>query len=63
MILDKKIKVAVYCRVSTDKQEQFESLQNQIDFFTGYINDSDIYELHKIYAEEGVTGTSVNSRI
>lgn len=58
-----KIKVAIYCRVSTEKYEQFESLQNQIKYFTKYINELKKYEIYKIYAENGVTGTSTDKRI
>ena len=63
MKLSDIIKVAVYCRVSTEKYEQYESLQNQIEYFTNYINDSYNYEIYEIYAENGVTGTSVDKRI
>ena len=63
MKLSDIIKVAVYCRVSTEKYEQYESLQNQIEYFTNYINDSYNYEMYEIYAENGVTGTSVDKRI
>lgn len=58
-----KIKVAIYCRVSTDKNEQTESLKNQIEYFSNYISNSNKYEIYKIYAEEGVTGTSIKHRV
>lgn len=63
MKMCKKTKVAVYCRVSTEKSEQYESLKNQIEFFNNYINNSNDYTLYKIYAEKGVTGTCIEKRI
>ena len=58
-----RIKVAVYCRVSTEKNEQKDSLKNQIDYFISFIKNSDNLSLYKIYYDEGVTGTSTKKRI
>lgn len=57
-----KIKVAAYCRVSTDKEDQINSLENQIAFFTDYINSNANWELYKVYYDEGISGTSVEKR-
>lgn len=55
-------KAAVYCRVSTEKTDQINSLQSQKKFFTDYISKSDNIELYKIYCDEGKTGTTVSGR-
>lgn len=48
-----KIKVAAYCRVSTDMEDQLHSLSAQIKYFTEYINNHDSYELIEVYYDEG----------
>ena len=57
-----KIKVAAYCRVSTDMEDQLHSLSAQIKYFTEYISNHDNYELIEVYYDEGITGTSVKKR-
>lgn len=47
-----KIKTAVYCRVSTEKESQLNSLSNQIEYFKNYINNSRNLELYKIYYDD-----------
>jgi site-specific DNA recombinase len=49
-------KVVVYCRVSSDKQEERQSIQNQIDFAISYCKLNNI-ELQHIYKDDGITGT------
>lgn len=56
-------RVAVYCRVSTDKAEQNSSFESQKCYFREYIERNSNYELYKIYADEGITGTNVKNRI
>ena len=56
-------RVAAYCRVSTDLEVQEVSLKTQIDAFTRIINNHVGWELVGIYADEGITGTSVDKRI
>ena len=58
----KKLRVAAYCRVSTDEERQLGSFENQIDYFTKLIHDNQTYELVKIYSDEGISGTSVRKR-
>ena len=58
----KKTRVAAYCRVSTDFQDQLHSLSAQIKFFTEYISERDDWELVEIYYDEGITGTSTKKR-
>ena len=57
------IKVAGYCRVSTDKEDQVNSFENQQRYFREYIQNHPGWELSKIYADEGITGTSTKKRI
>lgn len=56
------VKVAVYCRVSTEKDDQLNSLEAQRRYFKEYIEQQPDWTLHKIYADEGITGTSVKKR-
>ncbi len=44
-------RIAVYCRVSTDKSDQALSLENQKSFFEKYISNKDGWELYGIYAD------------
>lgn len=60
--MNKKIKVAAYCRVSTDMEDQLHSLSAQIKYFTEYISDHIGWELIEVYYDEGITGTSVKKR-
>lgn len=55
------MKIAAYCRVSTDKDEQLASLANQKEFFIEYAKRND-HELFRLYADEGITGTSLKKR-
>ena len=57
-----KLRVAAYCRVSTDNEEQLESLESQIEAFNYQMKLHSDWELVKIYADEGITGTSVKKR-
>lgn len=56
------IKVAGYCRVSTDKDDQVNSFETQKAYFREYIQRNPAWELHEIYADEGITGTSTKKR-
>ncbi len=55
--------VAAYCRVSTDSDDQINSLDNQTSFFNEYIQRNRNWNLVGIYSDEGVTGTSVAKRV
>ena len=57
------IKVASYCRVSTDKNDQANSFETQIAYFREYIRRNPLWELYEIYADEGLSGTSTRKRI
>lgn len=56
------IKVASYCRVSTDKDDQANSFENQQRYFREYIESKPDWELYEVYADEGITGTSTKKR-
>ena len=56
------MKVAIYCRVSTDKEDQANSFAAQQQYFRRYIEEHAQWELYEIYADEGVTGTSTKKR-
>lgn len=53
--------VVAYCRVSTDKEDQLNSFEAQKSFFTKYAKKNG-YNLIRIYADEGITGTSTKKR-
>ncbi len=56
------LRVAAYCRVSTDKDDQKNSFEGQKSYFTDYINGKKEWKLIHIYADEGTTGTSTEKR-
>lgn len=56
------MKVAAYCRVSTDKDDQANSFESQQRYFREYIERQPDWELYEIYADEGITGTSTEKR-
>lgn len=55
-------RVVAYCRVSTDKTDQLNSLENQKSYFERHINNNKDWELMNVYADEGITGTSTKKR-
>ena len=58
----RKLRVAAYCRVSTDEEKQLGSFENQIEFFTRLINENSKYELVRVYHDEGISGTTARRR-
>lgn len=62
--LDVKVKrrVAAYARVSTDDEMQLTSYEAQVDYYTKLIKANDEWEFVKVYADEGITGTSLKNR-
>lgn len=58
----KKIRLAAYCRVSTDKADQMNSFVNQIKYYTDFTKKNPQYDLVDIYADEGLTGTDMKRR-
>lgn len=58
----KKLRVAAYCRVSTDNEEQINSYEAQIAYYTEAIAKNPSWSFAGIYADEGITGTSTLKR-
>ena len=59
---DGKKRVAAYCRVSTDSEERLNSYEAQKSYYTQKIEDSPDWEMAGIYADEGISGTSLKKR-
>lgn len=57
-----KFKVAAYCRVSTDSDEQAGSYETQMAHYTEYITKNPEWELAGIYADDGISGTNTKKR-
>ena len=55
-------KVAVYARVSTQSEEQVSSIENQTKYYTEKVAEKGNWDLYKIYADEGKSGTSMKRR-
>lgn len=55
-------RVAAYCRVSTDSEEQLESLESQKTHYEKYISTNPEWSLAGIYFDEGISGTGANNR-
>lgn len=56
------MRVAVYCRVSTDHEDQANSLTSQKRYFREYIDRQPLWTLVEIYVDEGISGTSTKGR-
>ncbi|EAA0054567.1 recombinase family protein [Listeria monocytogenes] len=57
-----KLKVAAYCRVSTEMEEQASSYEAQVQHYTDYIQKNPDWELAGIFADEGISGTDTKKR-
>ena len=58
----RKIRVAAYCRVSSDSLDQLNSFAAQNAYYTALIGANPDWELVDIYADRGITGTSADKR-
>ena len=58
----KKLRVAAYCRVSTDYEEQATSYQTQIEHYTEVIERNPEWECAGIFADDGISATSTKRR-
>ena len=58
----KKRRVAAYARVSTEKDEQQNSYEAQIEYYTRYIQSNPEWIFAGIFSDEGITGTSIKRR-
>lgn len=59
---DKLTRVAAYCRVSTDSSDQLHSFAAQVKYYTELIESHPDESLVDIYADEGISGRSINKR-
>ena len=59
---NQKLRVTAYCRVSTDSEEQINSYKNQLAYYTEKINSKTEWKFAGVYADEGITGTSMKHR-
>ena len=59
---DGVLRVAAYCRVSTDSEDQLESYNAQVSHYTEAIMKNPKWRFVKIYADEGITGTIAKKR-
>ena len=57
-----KMKVAAYCRVSTENNDQLESLETQKEHYESWIRLHDDWEYFGIYYDSGISGTGSESR-
>lgn len=57
-----KRRVAAYARVSTDSDEQYSSYEAQVTYYTNFIQAKPNWEFVKVYADEGISGTSTKRR-
>ena len=61
-IFDLPLRVTFYARVSTDKDEQLNSLENQVQYYTQFIQEKRNWTYVQGYVDEGISGTSTKNR-
>lgn len=57
-----RLRVAAYCRVSTDSEDQLNSYKSQVLYYTDMIKKNKEWALADIYADEAITGTQIKNR-
>lgn len=57
-----KLRVAAYCRVSTDSDEQATSYEVQVEHYTAFIKKNEEWEFAGIFADDGISGTNTKKR-
>ena len=57
-----KLRVAAYCRVSTDSDEQASSYEVQIEHYTDFIKKNPEWAFAGIFADDGISGTNTKKR-
>ena len=60
--IKRQLRVAAYCRVSTDDEEQLTSYEAQRTTYTDKIMSNPDWTMAGIFADEGITGTSARKR-
>ncbi|QZO76345.1 recombinase family protein [Helcococcus kunzii] len=58
----RKLRVAAYCRVSTDTDEQATSYDTQVNYYTSYIKNNPDWDFAGVYADDGISGTYTKKR-
>jgi DNA invertase Pin-like site-specific DNA recombinase len=61
-VFQDKIRVAAYCRVSTDDEEQLDSYNSQVRHYTDLIKSKPEWDFVEVYADEAITGTMIDKR-
>ena len=61
-VIPRQLRVAAYCRVSTDDEEQLTSYEAQQTYYTDKIMTNRDWTMAGIFADEGITGTSARKR-
>ena len=59
---EKILRVAAYARVSTDKEDQSNSLSSQRNYFAEFITSHENWKLSNVYYDEGISGTQTKKR-
>jgi DNA invertase Pin-like site-specific DNA recombinase len=59
---EEKLRVAAYCRVSTDSDEQETSFETQVEVYEKKIRANPAWEYAGVYTDEGITGTKASKR-
>lgn len=57
-----KLRVAAYCRVSTDSDEQASSYEVQVEHYTQFIQKNPEWELAGVFADDGISGCNTKKR-
>ncbi len=57
-----RLRVAAYCRVSTDSEDQLNSYRSQVRYYTDLINQKKEWCMTEVYADEAITGTQITKR-
>ena len=60
--LQRQLRVAAYCRVSTKEEDQANSYEVQREYYTDKIMSNPVWTMAGIFADKGITGTSVKKR-
>lgn len=61
-VVAEQTRVAAYCRVSTDTEEQLLSYKSQVEHYRRMVEANPVWELVDIYADEGISGTQTANR-
>jgi len=62
LLIQHLLRVAGYARVSTGDPEQLTSYEAQLDYYTKLINENPSWQFVEVYADEGLSGTSLKKR-